>query len=166
MVFFAEWGDRSQFSTIALAGTHPISSGTAPFRSFSNAVVILGAAAGYIVATLCGVLGGDYFARVLSPRVISISGGILFILFAIQILIMKDSLVCSTNAPSMRHLHLRRHSLRHSNLHHENLSHLFYKRSIPASSPSPVAFSSPFKSSSRKSLSFVPQTRHQHTKQT
>ena len=30
MVFFAEWGDRSQFSTIALAGTHPISSGTAP----------------------------------------------------------------------------------------------------------------------------------------
>lgn len=71
-----------------------------PFRSFSHAVVILGAAAGYVVATLCGVLGGDYFARVLSPRVISISGGVLFILFAIQILIMKDSLVCSTNTPS------------------------------------------------------------------
>ena len=166
MVFFAEWGDRSQFSTIALAGTHPISSGTAPFRSFSNAVVILGAAAGYIVATLCGVLGGDYFARVLSPRVISISGGILFILFAVQILIMKDSLVCFTNALYQRHLHLRRHSLRRSNPHHENLSCLFHKHSIHASSPSPVAFSSPFKSSSRKSLSFVPQTRHQHTKQT
>ena len=160
MVFFAEWGDRSQFSTIALAGTHPISSGTAPFRSFSNAVVILGAAAGYIVATLCGVLGGDYFARVLSPRVISISGGILFILFAVQILIMKDSLVCFTNALYQRHLHLRRHSLRRSNPHHERLSCLFHKRSIPASSPSPAAFSSPFKSSSRKSLLFVPQTLH------
>lgn len=127
MVFFAEWGDRSQFSTIALAGTHPISSGTAPFRSFSNAVVILGAAAGYVVATLCGVLGGDYFARVLSPRVISISGGILF---AVQILITKISLVCSTNTPSMRRLHLRWHSLRHSNPHHENLSHLFHKHAI------------------------------------
>ena len=130
MVFFAEWGDRSQFSTIALAGTHPISSGTAPFRSFSNAVVILGAAAGYIVATLCGVLGGDYFARVLSHRGISISGGILFILFAVQILIMKDSLVCFTNALYQRHLHLRRHSLRRSNPHHENLSHLFHKHAI------------------------------------
>ncbi|KAK8819505.1 transmembrane protein [Blastocystis sp. ATCC 50177/Nand II] len=78
MVFFAEWGDRSQFSTIILAGTHPVSS------------VVAGASCGYLIASLCGVLGGHFFAKVISPRVISISGGILFILFAIQILIMKD----------------------------------------------------------------------------
>lgn len=111
MVFFAEWGDRSQFSTIALAGTHPISSGTSPLLAFSHPVVILGAAAGYVIATLCGVLGGDYFARVLSPRVISISGGVLFILFAIQILIMKDFLVCATNTQSNT---LNKHGSQHA----------------------------------------------------
>lgn len=59
--------------------------------------MVLGAACGYLIATLCGVLGGHFFARVISPRVISISGGVLFILFAVQILVMKDCSVSSTN---------------------------------------------------------------------
>lgn len=36
--------------------------------------VILGATCGYIVATLCGILGGNYFAKIISPKVISIAG--------------------------------------------------------------------------------------------
>ena len=54
----------------------------------------MGAASGYFIATLCGVLGGNFFARMISPRVISIAGGVLFLLFALQILIMKDSCLC------------------------------------------------------------------------
>ena len=37
--------------------------------------VILGATCGYVVATLCGILGGNYFAKIISPKVISIAGG-------------------------------------------------------------------------------------------
>lgn len=59
--------------------------------------MVAGASCGYLIASLCGVLGGHFFAKIISPRVISISGGILFILFAIQILIMKDCSVSSTN---------------------------------------------------------------------
>ena len=36
--------------------------------------VILGATCGYVIATLCGILGGNYFATILSPKVISIAG--------------------------------------------------------------------------------------------
>lgn len=77
MLFFAEWGDRSQVSTILLAGTHPVLS------------VFVGGCLGYFITSLLAVLAGSWLASKVSPRVITISGGVMFILFAFQALFMK-----------------------------------------------------------------------------
>ncbi|CBK20137.2 uncharacterized protein [Blastocystis hominis] len=77
MIFFAEWGDRSQVSTILLAGTHPVLS------------VFVGGCLGYFITSLLAVLAGSWLASKVSPRVITISGGVMFILFAFQALFMK-----------------------------------------------------------------------------
>ena len=77
MLFFAEWGDRSQVSTILLAGTHPVLS------------VFVGGCLGYFITSLLAVLAGSWLASKVSPRVITITGGVLFILFAFQALFMK-----------------------------------------------------------------------------
>ena len=77
MIFFAEWGDRSQVSTILLAGTHPVLS------------VFVGGSLGYFITSLLAVLAGSWLASKVSPRVITISGGVMFILFAFQALFMK-----------------------------------------------------------------------------
>lgn len=78
MIFFAEWGDRSQVSTILLAGTHPVVS------------VFLGGCLGYFITSLLAVLSGSWLASKVSPRVITITGGILFLLFAFQTIFMKQ----------------------------------------------------------------------------
>ncbi|KNB43836.1 hypothetical protein JH06_2282 [Blastocystis sp. subtype 4] len=77
MIFFAEWGDRSQVSTILLAGTHPVLS------------VFFGGCVGYFVTSLLAVLGGSFLATKVSPRIVTIAGGVMFLLFAIQIVFMK-----------------------------------------------------------------------------
>ena len=81
-----------EFSTLILASTHPVTSGKS-YELIDYIIVIAGATCGYIVSTLCGVLGGNFFAKVISPRVVSLLGGVLFLLFAVQILITKDWLV-------------------------------------------------------------------------
>ncbi|XP_027912115.1 protein PAM71, chloroplastic-like [Vigna unguiculata] len=70
LVFVAEWGDKSFFSTIALAAA------SSPFG------VIAGALAGHGVATLLAVLGGSLLGTYLSEKVISYIGGVLFLVFA------------------------------------------------------------------------------------
>lgn len=70
LVFVAEWGDKSFFSTIALAAAS------------SPLGVIGGALAGHGVATLLAVLGGSFLGSFLSEKVISYTGGILFLVFA------------------------------------------------------------------------------------
>ena len=77
MIFFAEWGDRSQVSTILLAGTHPVVS------------VFLGGCLGYFITSLLAVLSGSWLASKVSPRLITIVGGVLFLLFAFQTIFMK-----------------------------------------------------------------------------
>lgn len=62
MIFFAEWGDRSQVSTILLAGTHPVMA------------VFLGGCVGYFVTSTLAVLGGSFLATVVSPRIVTIIG--------------------------------------------------------------------------------------------
>ena len=44
--------------------------------AYPFSLVILGATCGYMVATLCGILGGNYFAKIISPKVISIAGSL------------------------------------------------------------------------------------------
>lgn len=70
LVFVAEWGDKSFFSTIALAAAS------------SPLGVIGGALAGHGVATLLAVAGGSLLGTYLSEKVISYIGGVLFLVFA------------------------------------------------------------------------------------
>ncbi|MED6156466.1 Protein pam71, chloroplastic [Stylosanthes scabra] len=70
LVFVAEWGDKSFFSTIALAAAS------------SPLGVIGGALAGHGAATLLAVLGGSLLGTFLSEKVISYIGGVLFLVFA------------------------------------------------------------------------------------
>ncbi|KAI9108388.1 hypothetical protein K1719_020579 [Acacia pycnantha] len=70
LVFVAEWGDKSFFSTIALAAAS------------SPLGVIGGALAGHGVATLLAVLGGSLLGTFLSEKVIAYIGGVLFLVFA------------------------------------------------------------------------------------
>ncbi|KAL9230982.1 hypothetical protein vseg_006261 [Gypsophila vaccaria] len=70
LVFVAEWGDKSFFSTIALAAAS------------SPLGVIGGALAGHGVATALAVAGGSLLGTFLSEKVIAYVGGILFLVFA------------------------------------------------------------------------------------
>ncbi|WOK98097.1 hypothetical protein Cni_G06807 [Canna indica] len=70
LVFVAEWGDKSFFSTIALAAAS------------SPLGVIAGALAGHAVATLLAVLGGSLLGTFVSEKVIAYVGGTLFLVFA------------------------------------------------------------------------------------
>ncbi|XVF13039.1 hypothetical protein REPUB_Repub08aG0173400 [Reevesia pubescens] len=75
LVFVAEWGDKSFFSTIALAAAS------------SPLGVIAGALAGHGVATLLAVLGGSLLGTLLSEKAIAYIGGTLFLVFAVVTLI-------------------------------------------------------------------------------
>ncbi|XP_002983381.2 GDT1-like protein 3 [Selaginella moellendorffii] len=70
LTFLAEWGDRSQIATIALA-------------AHKNAVgVTLGAIVGHTVCTSIAVVGGRILAMRISQRTVALIGGLLFLGFA------------------------------------------------------------------------------------
>jgi Ca2+/H+ antiporter, TMEM165/GDT1 family len=72
MTFVAEWGDRSQIATIALAtGGDPLG-------------VTLGGVIGHACCTGLAVYGGKLLASRISERTVSLVGGSLFLLFAIH----------------------------------------------------------------------------------
>lgn len=70
LVFVAEWGDKSFFSTIALAAAS------------SPLGVVGGALVGHGVATLLAVAGGSLLGTFLSEKVIAYTGGVLFLVLA------------------------------------------------------------------------------------
>jgi Ca2+/H+ antiporter, TMEM165/GDT1 family len=71
LTFVAEWGDRTQIATIALAASN-------------HAVgVTLGAIAGHTLCALIAVVGGKLIAGKISERTITAFGGLLFLIFAI-----------------------------------------------------------------------------------
>lgn len=83
LVFFAEWGDRSQMATIVLA------SSSNPYA------VTLGGILGHALCTGMAVLGGGIIGDYVSSRSISIVGGLLFIIFGV--LAIADSLRMTPN---------------------------------------------------------------------
>lgn len=72
LTFLAEWGDRSQIATIALA-TH------------KNAVgVAIGASIGHTICTSLAVIGGSILASKISQRTVATIGGLLFLGFSLS----------------------------------------------------------------------------------
>ncbi|XP_047969800.1 GDT1-like protein 3 isoform X3 [Salvia hispanica] len=72
LTFLAEWGDRSQIATIALA-TH------------KNAVgVAAGATIGHTICTSVAVIGGSMLASKISQRTVATVGGLLFLGFSLS----------------------------------------------------------------------------------
>ncbi|CAN1187081.1 GDT1-like protein 3 [Linum perenne] len=72
LTFLAEWGDRSQIATIALA-TH------------KNAVgVAVGACIGHTICTSVAVVGGSMLASKISQKTVATIGGLLFLGFSIS----------------------------------------------------------------------------------
>lgn len=71
LTFIAEWGDRSQIATIALAAARE------PFG------VSIGAVIGHALCTGLAVVGGRLLASSISERTVLLVGGVLFVLFAV-----------------------------------------------------------------------------------
>ncbi|GAB2229137.1 hypothetical protein Droror1_Dr00023272 [Drosera rotundifolia] len=72
LTFLAEWGDRSQIATIALA-THKNALGVA-----------VGATLGHTICTSLAVVGGSMLASKISQRTVAAVGGLLFMGFSIS----------------------------------------------------------------------------------
>ncbi|XP_053968431.1 uncharacterized protein LOC128869852 isoform X1 [Anastrepha ludens] len=77
MTFLAEWGDRSQLTTIILAASKNVYG------------VITGGIIGHSICTGLAVIGGRMVAAKISVRTVTILGGIVFVGFAVYALIVK-----------------------------------------------------------------------------
>lgn len=71
LTFVAEWGDRTQLATIALAARH------------SAVGVATGAVLGHAICTAIAVIGGKLIAGRISERQLTFIGGCLFIIFGV-----------------------------------------------------------------------------------
>jgi Ca2+/H+ antiporter, TMEM165/GDT1 family len=71
LTFVAEWGDRTQIATVTLAAAHHAGG------------VILGGIVGHTICSLIAVWGGKVIAGRISEQMITMVGGVLFILFAV-----------------------------------------------------------------------------------
>ncbi|XP_048879045.1 transmembrane protein 165 isoform X1 [Brienomyrus brachyistius] len=77
LTFLAEWGDRSQLTTIVLAARED------PFG------VAVGGTLGHWLCTGLAVIGGRMIAQKISVRTVTIVGGIVFLAFAFSALFIK-----------------------------------------------------------------------------
>ena len=72
LTFIAEWGDRSQIATIALAAAKN------PYG------VVVGGVVGHSMCTGLAVVGGKYLANRISEKTVTLFGGAMFLLFALH----------------------------------------------------------------------------------
>lgn len=79
LTFVAEWGDRSQLTTIILAAREDIYG------------VVVGGILGHSFCTGLAVLGGRMIAQKISVRTVTIIGGLVFILFALTALFISPT---------------------------------------------------------------------------
>ncbi|CAJ0941054.1 unnamed protein product, partial [Mesorhabditis belari] len=78
LTFLAEWGDRSQLTTIILAARENIPG------------VIIGGILGHAICTGIAVLGGKLVAQRISIRTVTLIGGVVFLIFALSALFIQD----------------------------------------------------------------------------
>ncbi|CAM9338023.1 unnamed protein product [Ectocarpus sp. 6 AP-2014] len=78
MTFLAEWGDRSQIATIALATNKD------PFGVTAGGVV------GHSLCTGMAVIGGKLLAARISEKTVHLVGGALFLVFALHALVFGE----------------------------------------------------------------------------
>merc|ERR1712216_841873 len=78
MTYLAEWGDRSQIATIALAA------------DYDPLGVTLGGICGHGLCTSAAVLGGKRMAGAISERMVGLCGGILFLAFGVHALVVGE----------------------------------------------------------------------------
>ncbi|XP_076645939.1 putative divalent cation/proton antiporter TMEM165 [Halictus rubicundus] len=79
LTFLAEWGDRSQLTTIILAARENVYG------------VIIGGILGHVFCTGLAVLGGRMIAQKISIRTVTIIGGLVFLLFALTALFISPT---------------------------------------------------------------------------
>lgn len=79
MTFVAEWGDRSQLTTIIL-GAREDAYG-----------VIVGGVLGHMLCTGLAVIGGRMIAQRISVRTVTLVGGVVFLVFALSSLFMSPT---------------------------------------------------------------------------
>jgi len=79
MTFLAEWGDRSQLTTIILGARED------PFG------VTIGGVLGHAMCTGLAVIGGRLIATKISVKTVTIIGGVVFLIFALSALILNDT---------------------------------------------------------------------------
>mmetsp|Transcript_26008 Transcript_26008/g.33801 ORF Transcript_26008/g.33801 Transcript_26008/m.33801 type:complete len:321 (-) Transcript_26008:146-1108(-) len=79
LTFLAEWGDRSQIATIALASAKD------PFG------VTLGGVIGHALCTGLAVIGGRMLASRISEKTVATIGGLTFLAFAVHSFIFPDA---------------------------------------------------------------------------
>ncbi|KAG0456140.1 hypothetical protein HPP92_023928 [Vanilla planifolia] len=72
ITFFGEWGDKSQIATIGLAS------------DIDPLGVVLGGIIGQSLCTAAAVLGGKSLATQISEKMVSLSSGVLFLVFGFQ----------------------------------------------------------------------------------
>jgi len=71
LTFLAEWGDRTQLATMALATTqNPLG-------------VTIGAIAGHTLSSVVAVIGGRWVAGRISEKMLTAIGGVLFLIFGL-----------------------------------------------------------------------------------
>jgi putative Ca2+/H+ antiporter (TMEM165/GDT1 family) len=76
MTFLAEWGDRSQIATVALAATYNLF------------FVTLGCLLGHMICTGAAVQLGEWISKRVSEKQVQIAGGLVFILSGVLTLYM------------------------------------------------------------------------------
>ena len=79
LTFLAEWGDRSQIATIALAASKNVMG------------VIVGGLLGHAFCTGLAVIGGRMLAARISEKTVAIVGGVLFLAFAMHSFAFGDA---------------------------------------------------------------------------
>ncbi|CAJ0567633.1 unnamed protein product, partial [Mesorhabditis spiculigera] len=79
LTFLAEWGDRSQLTTIILAARENIPG------------VIIGGVLGHAICTGIAVMGGKLVAQRISVRTVTLVGGVVFLIFALSTFFISES---------------------------------------------------------------------------